>query len=335
MILYLSSNEHCNLLDFMGVNKNDTIPVKKMLGNFMLKQFIIYDMRSFAHCTELVLDRVAFSDSDTEFTQGIEEFLTMHDARITVIYEGLTPQDALFSALLSAGVGNIIAGTDIVEIQQEIRECLSEKGMARYAVKDRPKIQHGRESYRFDCERIPVFVLSSQPRMGATTAAVGLSAWLGSVGAKVCYVELNDSRHLEMLARAYEMEQSEYGYVFDGVEYCTAVPQGSFHFIVYDMGAEQAAADELLDDSGILLLCCGTKPYEITHTQRLLREHSSQEAFICCPYVSEELREGYADAFQSNYHRVLFMEYQPDIMNGTLNSGSYRKMVEPYIVGMQ
>ena len=44
MILYLSSQQHTNLLDFLA-EKEDALPVKKMTGNFMLKQFVIYDMR--------------------------------------------------------------------------------------------------------------------------------------------------------------------------------------------------------------------------------------------------------------------------------------------------
>lgn len=103
MILYLSSQQHTNLLDFLA-EKEDALPVKKMTGNFMLKQFVIYDMRNFSHCTELVLDRIAFGDEDRDFAQAIKEFLTMYNARITVICEGLKESDPLCRALLDAGV---------------------------------------------------------------------------------------------------------------------------------------------------------------------------------------------------------------------------------------
>lgn len=88
MILYLTSQQHTNLLDFL-TEQTDALPIKKMTGNFMLKQFVIYDMRNFSHCTELVLDRDAFGDDDIHFAEAIEEFLTMYNARITVICEGL------------------------------------------------------------------------------------------------------------------------------------------------------------------------------------------------------------------------------------------------------
>ena len=95
MILYLSSTQHTNLLDFTGFYESGSeLPIKKMVGNFVLKQFIIYDMRNFSHFTEVVLDRIAFGDSDEEFAEAIEEFLTMYGPRITVICEGLR-QDRL------------------------------------------------------------------------------------------------------------------------------------------------------------------------------------------------------------------------------------------------
>lgn len=75
-ILYLSSTQHTNLLDFTSLYASDIdTPIKKMVGSFVLKQFIVYDMRNFSHVTEGVLDRIAFGDSDVEFAEAIEKFL--------------------------------------------------------------------------------------------------------------------------------------------------------------------------------------------------------------------------------------------------------------------
>jgi hypothetical protein len=54
MILYLSSAQHSNLLDFTGLYDRDSTTIKKMAGNFVLKQFIVYDMRNFSHFSEVV-----------------------------------------------------------------------------------------------------------------------------------------------------------------------------------------------------------------------------------------------------------------------------------------
>lgn len=333
MILYLSSTQHTNLLDFTGWCCVDSdVSIKKMVGSFVLKQFIVYDMRNFSHFSEVVLDRLAFADSDTEFVDAIEEFLTMYSARVTVICEGLTQGNPLFNALLNVGVGNIVCDTDIIAMQREITECLSDNGMTRYNSKERIQSKSGKKMYRFECENIRIVVLSSQLHMGATTVAMGLTTWLHGVGAKVCYVEENNSGHLTTLARAYEMEQTAGGYRFDGVDYCTTTPDINRNFIVCDIGKEMQTPIQQVNTDGILLLVCGTKPYELSSSLRLKKQFETIHAFILCPFVDEDAKATYADALQNDYHKVLFLDYQPDLMDANSNAKQFKTMITKYIV---
>lgn len=327
MILYLSSQQHTNLLDFLA-EKEDALPVKKMTGNFMLKQFVIYDMRNFSHCTELVLDRVAFGDEDRDFAQAIEEFLTMYNARITVICEGLKESDPLCRALLDAGVGNIVTNVEIRGMQEEIMQSLSGQGMTRYAPKERKKVRGQGEHYRFMTDNVRIAMLSSQSRIGTTTTALGFAAWLGSVGASVAYVEKSDSGIIPYLADAYEMDEEAGGYRLEKMWYGTQMPDAGFHFIIEDYGMERSEADE-----DILLLVCGTKPYEIVHTMNLLEQYETKTAFVLCPFVDVALQSTYVEAFQTDYHKVFFLEYQPDCMNGSPNAKTFKTIIGRYIAG--
>lgn len=322
------------MLDFTGWYDTDSdMPIKKMVGNFVLKQFIIYDMRNFSHFTEVVLDRMAFGDSDTEFAEAIEEFLTMYSPRITVVYEGLAQDSTFFHALLDSGVGNIVCGTEIEEIQREISECLSEQGMIRYRPKERTKKAVGSKCYRFDCENIHIAVLSSQTRMGATTTAIGLSSWLAAVGASVCYVEENDSGALTAMAADYDMEPDGDGWRLEGVYYGTVPLSQSVNFVIHDFGymADPKAA---LENIHMLLLVCGTKSYEIGHSIRLLKRLETADAYILCQFTHERVRKDYADILQSDFHKVLFLDYQPELTDGMSNAKPYKAMVTKYIAGV-
>lgn len=333
MILYLSSTQHTNLLDFTGWYDADSdMPIKKMVGNFVLKQFIVYDMRNFSHVSEVVLDRIAFGDDDGEFAEAIEEFLTMYNPRITVICEGLSGDSPLFCSLLDSGVGNIVCSTDIAEIQREILECLSEQGMVRYAAKERTKKTGGRRTYRFDCENIHVTVISSQSRMGATTTALGLCAWLAAVGASVCYVEENESNILTTMAAAYEMEPMGEGWRMDGVQYGTKPPAEPVNFIIHDLGC-QPGLNEKVYDVGLLVIVCGTKTYELPNSVRLLKRLDTVDAYILCPFTHEAVRSDYAAILQSNFHKVLFLDYQPEPTDDMSNSKQYKTMMTKYIAG--
>ncbi len=332
MILYLSSTQHTNLLDFTGFYEPDSeMPIKKMVGSFVLKQFVVYDMRSFAHFTDVVLDRPAFGDTDEEFAQAIEEFLTMYSARVTVICEGLTRADPLFQSLLDSGVGNIVCDTEIGEIQQEIKECLSDQGMTRYAAKERPA-RAGEEHYRFDCRNVMVAVAGAQSRIGTTTAAIGLSTWLARVGASVCYVENHTDGHLAALARGYEMEVEADGWQFERVHYRSSEPKKDVNFVVYDLGSNLAGKRELLEKADIRLLVCGTKPYELGYTVRLQTSFAGVHAYLLCPFVAEGMKDDLAEALQNDYHKVIFAEYQPELTDSDCNGRQYKTMVAKYIM---
>lgn len=327
MILYLTSQEHTNLLDFL-TEQGDSLPVKKMTGNFMLKQFVIYDMRNFSHCTELVLDRIAFGDEDEAFAEAIAEFLTMYNARITVIQEGLKETEPLFGALLSAGVGNIVTDTEITGIQGEIRQSLSAEGMTRYHPKERKKPGTKGVQYRFTADGVRIAMIGSQSRMGTTTAALGFAAWLGSVGGSAAYVELNGGGIIPYLSEAYEMDEEAGGFRLEKMWYGTQTPDAGFHFIIEDYGTGQEKSE-----ADILLLVCGTKPYEIAATMQLLRRYETRPAFILCPFVEETLQAAYVEAFQTDYHKVFFLGYQPDCMDGKPNGKVYKMIVDKYIAG--
>ncbi len=334
MILYLSSIQHTNLLDFTGFCEPDSeMPVKKLVGNFVLKQFVVYDMRSFVHFTDVVLDRPAFRDTDEEFAQVIEEFLTMYSVRVTVLYEGLAQTDPLFHALLNSGVSNIVCDTEIGGIQQEIRECLSAQGMTRYITKERAGRTGGQEHYCFACRNVIVAVAGSQPGIGTTTAAIGLSAWLARVGASVYYVEANASGHLSMLARSYEMEAEEGGWQFENVHYRNTQPQEDTNFVVYDMGSDFTAKRELLRSADIRLLVCGTKPYELPHTVRLQSFLAETRAYLLCPFVAEGIKEDLTKALQNDYHKVIFSAYQPELTDSDSNAKQYRNLIGGYSAG--
>lgn len=330
MILYLASTQHTNLLDFTGWYAPDSdTPIKKMVGNFILKQFVVHDMRNFSHFADVVLDRPAFGDDDTGFAEAIEEFLTMYHARVTVICEGLVPSDPLFQALLDSGVGNIVCDTEITAIQQEITECLSETGMTRYNPKER--LQKSGIKYRFDCENVRIAVVGTQTRMGTTTVAMGLCHWLQSVGAAVCYMEKNENGHLPLLARSYGMEQSGDGWLYEDVQYRRQgqEPETPANFIVQDMGSTTTA----LADADVLALICGTKPQELPYTAKLKRAQEGNHAYLLCPFVVEETREDVADALQDDYHKVLFLDYQPEPTDGAANAKQFKMMIRKYIAG--
>lgn len=333
MILYLSSSQNTNLLDFerWRVGGNRQTLVKKMVGNFVLKQFVVYDMRNFMHITDIVLDRRAFTDTDEEFVEAIAEFRTMYPARVTVIYEGLESTQDVFRSLIESGVGNLVCSKEIEAIQQEIVECLSEAGMERYLTSD-TRVEKC-ERYQFSCRNIRIAVVSSQARMGATTTAIGLCSWLSDVGAKPVYMEANRSGDLAWLVKSYGMTAYESGYGFEGVQYCDGEWKGEANFLVYDMGVIEGADREVILAADLRVFVCGTKPYELKNTMRMKKLFQDQQAFLLCPFTAEGIRGDIAGLLQDEYHQVLYPEYQPELTITDMNKSVYKEIIRDYIAG--
>lgn len=147
MILFLASQDHVNMLDFL-VNEED-YTIKKIAGTFSLKKFVIHDMRNFSHCKELILDRAAFNDKDDVFITAVQEFSTMYDSRVTVICPGLFEDDELLIGLIGIGVKNLVIQTDIDVFQKDIRTCLSPEGMTKYIVDKNENLAIEEEKYVF------------------------------------------------------------------------------------------------------------------------------------------------------------------------------------------
>ena len=110
--------------------------------------------------------------------------------------------------------------------------------------------------------------------------------------------------------------------------YGTQTPDAGFHFLLEDYGTGRPDTD-----TDILLLICGTKPYEVAHTMKLLEQYETKTAFVLCPFVESALQNTYVEAFQTDYHKVFFLEYQPDCMNGSPNAKIFRTIIERYIAG--
>ncbi|HBV88453.1 MAG TPA: cobalamin biosynthesis protein CobQ [Desulfosporosinus sp.] len=141
MLVYLTSNLKLGLFDFI---QEETLPVKKLSGEFNLKKFVIQDMRSFNHIRFIALDHQALNDTDEELMEGVLGFQAMYDARIIYLAEGTKQGDELLSKLYDAGVRNFVTAVDPEEIKKEILECISPEGMSDKKAerfKIQPKIQ--------------------------------------------------------------------------------------------------------------------------------------------------------------------------------------------------
>lgn len=121
------------------------------------------------------------------------------------------------------------------------------------------------------------------------------------------------------MAAAYEMESVGDGWRMDGVQYGTKPSAEPVNFIVHDFGCRPALSEKI-NDAALLIAVCGTKHYELPNPVRFLKRSEATDAYVLSPFTHEAVRSDYVAILQSDFHKVLFLDYQPEPTDGMSNS---------------
>ncbi len=297
MLLYLTGKDRVNLLDFVE-NETGLIP-KKMTGKFSLLQFVIRDMRNYAHLKYFVIDRTAVIEDDRGFIEAVHSFHTMFSARVIVICEGCSEEAPFLRQLVMARVTDIVTAVEIRDIQAQILECLSSEGMQRYTTpKEEPKTSEislkstsAVEKYTFSCQNIRIAVAGSQRRMGVTTTAVNLACWIQAHGGTACYLESNQHKHMPYILTLYSNQQEGNHYTLGNVDfYLTNELEKTYNFIITDCGELEEPPQTSFKEAELRLLCGSAMPYEIVFMQNAMNRCEGMTVQALGMYVPLDLR---------------------------------------------
>ena len=335
MLFYLTSNDKVNLLDF--VETQIGIPPKKMTGKFSLLQFVIRDMRNYAHIRYFVIDRSAANEDDDAFVEAVNSFKMMFSARIIIICEAYSQDDSFVRQLIMSGVTDIVTADDIELIQAEILECLSPDGMQRFKVIEAeppaPTINITRndaeDQYSFTAKNVRVAVAGCQRRNGVTTTAANLAHWIEAHGGTACYFESNENHHLAYIVKLYGEQAVKNHYSIGGVDYYfTDELDKYYNFIITDCGILNAPIQSSFINAELRLLCSPAMPYELPYLQTALDLCKGMIINTLGMYVPLDIRELIQEATEDD---MLFMAPSHELFDGTVNGDIHRLLLDGYI----
>lgn len=337
MLLYLTSKDKVNLLDFIE-SETGLIP-KKMTGKFSLLQFVIRDLRNYAHLKYFAIDRAAVTEDDGGFIQAVNSFQTMFSAQIIVICEGCTEGDPFLRQLIMAGVTDLVTATDIIGIRAEILECLSPEGMRRYK-EPVPKQQApsisvkgtaASERYSFAAKDVRIAVAGCQRRVGVTTIAINLACWIQAHGGTACYLESNLNKHLAYILKLYADQPQGNHYAIGGVDYYfTDEFDKTYNFIITDCGVLSDPPQTSFTGADLRLLCGSAMPYELAYMQNAVNRCKGMTVQALGMCVPLDIRELVQEAIGGD---MLFADPSHELFDGSGNTGLNKRLVERYISG--
>lgn len=344
MLLYLSSNENIELFDFI-VEENGML-VEKLSGEFLLKKFVVHDMRNLSHFSYIAVDLEAIKDPIEDIIEGIRAFNTMYDARI-ILFTEKTDVEYLNKIIDEANIYNIISGKTIDKIQKEIRICISNQGMSKHYAKMAVNLGYDENQdiennsglplakvKQFDAKNIKIIVSGVMNRIGTTTTAMNLAVFLSELGAKVSYTEGNGSNHLSSIHSYFFFNNPiANSYFTDGkVDYYFQgnIPiDDRYNFNIIDIGVLAFKNLKITEIGNINILCGGSKPYELPYMNEALKIIKEMDKFnIMLPLESKE-DIGKIDDFKNlNIH---FARYSPLLFDKNINAEVWENILSDYL----
>jgi len=334
MLLYLSSNDHFNLLDFL--NDEHGIIIKKLSGTFSLRQFVIGDLKSLDHFQYMIIDLNAIKDSNSDILDAVNAFKKMFTSRLIFYIEDMKAHHDLIHDLIENGVFNIVTATDIEAIKAEILKSISDLGISKREVilKLNPNdasFNTTIHAYEFSKKDIKIAVTGVQHRVGTTTMAINLANYLSNMGAKVCYVEANEHDHLSKLPAFYQgMTANEDVILYNGVKYLSLHSEchDEFDFIIYDMGViDNRIISAIRKNCDAAILCATGKPYEVNDIEKYINLLNTTSLNIIFSFVAETDQHKYL-----NLHKdIHFSNYTPNYFDGEVNEVIWLTAIKPFI----
>jgi hypothetical protein len=334
MLLYLSSNDNVNLLDFL--NDEHGIIIKKLSGTFSLRQFILSDLRSLDHFQYMVIDLNAIKDSNSDIMEAVNAYKKMFTSRLIFYIEDIKKHHDLALNLIENGIFNIVTATDIEAIKVELLKSISDLGISKRDIilKLTPNdysYKTSVDSYEFSKKEIKIAVTGVQHRVGTTTMAINLANYLSNIGAKVCYVEANEHDHLSKLPEFYQgMTMNEDVILYNSVKYLSLHSEchDEFDFIIYDMGViDNRIISAIRKNCDAGILCATGKPYEVNDIEKHKNLLDTTLINTVFSFVAESDQHKYSKL----YNDIHFSNYTPNYFDGDVNEIIWSTVIKPFI----
>ena len=328
MFLYLTTNAKSTIID--GATKDSEMAIKKLTGNFNINNFVTKDMRNYVTAHYVAIDYSCVEDTLDDFILALQSFQMMFSARIIIILSGCESTDDLVKKLVSVGVINLVTADTVDGVTNELIECLSDEGMQKY-ISPSSKLLLPKANlipqYAWSASNVKIAVMGTQRRSGVTVTAFNMAEWLTARGASVCYVEMNQTKLLQILLGIYDAQLHNNCASLDGIDcYLTNSLQKDYNFIIYDCGTDE---HENFKNADMRILCGSMLPYEIPAFHSVLSSLNERSVCNVALSIPQELT-GYCTALFGEDLRIADISHS--LFASNINEHIYYPLIEPYIL---
>lgn len=222
------------------------IVIKKQLGDFDFRKFVIHDKKNLDHYSHIIVDLNASINSDEEIIEAIKAYQMLYSS-ILIIFAREIKNKLLYRIVTEANFYNMVIPIDYVEKTQDLEtsftECLDNNEL--YSKKLREYARRINYRYIFP-KNLKVLVGGISSILNTTKTALNIGMYLSEIGAKVSYTEVFPNLgYLRKLSKHYKFEDSMYKdirFFYDG-----DVPVDKYNFNIIDIGTLDGRGKDILN----------------------------------------------------------------------------------------
>lgn len=270
----------------------------------------------------VVYDLAQYGVNATEIADEIYNIYKAGNAEPIFLATSFLPSSDLIIQLQKRGFRKFIFAFHDKEKKDELEKCMNGYYETKLPEKlmDIPKA----DQINMERRRITVGVSGACERMGTTTQAMQVVKHLLYCGEKACYIELNSSGFVELLAEIYTPDEidKEKGKVrfanidmFYRQDLIPEILHMDYKYFVYDYGAVTNKEFNKISylEKDIRLMILGSNPGELQKSTEVINSIFYQDIHYIFNLTAEADRRDLLDMMDDKSNNTYFMEYIPDM----------------------
>ncbi len=190
---------------------------------------------------------------------------------------------------------------------------------------------------KWECQNFMIGIMGVERKVGTSTAAIQLSNYLQSIGAKVSYVEANAHNHLELIAGDYEFLKVKDHYLKKAVSYFQEYKYDSNagnNFIIFDLGCINEYEDKVnqfVDTMDSVILVSGRQSYEqlaLDAAISMIADNTKINLLFNLVMENEIIK--LKTKYQNEARLITYIKYCPDLLLPSGFAGN--EIIEEFLI---
>ena len=306
MISYITTKEHEHKLDNIVTSLNMVLIID-VIAKQSLNDYIVKNLKNMTSLTHIIIHQDAIMEDEEELNEIVEALNVMYGASILLMKD-----DRSNTANVIKKDKYTVINTSNKDASEEISLFLSNK-------------------LEYKQENIWIGVAGASNGCGTTSVAIKLANYIKQYDNSVCYVEANQSDHLEEIADYYLFDKLDEGHFkYQDLTYRKDKIDTTVHFLIFDLGNLSKSKMSIYEKCTIKLLVSDSKPYRLKNTDMILNGlitlgKINMVLTFAPEDERERIRNKYIDMPEVN------VIYAPNNNNLFSVSSEYKELMQEYI----